>query len=107
MSAFVLERKYALQLPHSYVDIDRDEMEYIDGGDTVGDMAALTAALAACAAVFIGYGALSVVKRNHIASKFGVGIAIFGTVVVISLMAYTSRKVIGNIWGGITRFLGF
>lgn len=33
-------------------------MEYIDGGETVGDMAALTAALAACAAVFIGYGAI-------------------------------------------------
>lgn len=32
MSAFVLERKYALQLPTSYVDIDKDEMEYVDGG---------------------------------------------------------------------------
>ena len=33
MSAFVLKREYALQLPTSYVDVDRDEMEYIDGGD--------------------------------------------------------------------------
>lgn len=32
MSAFVLRREYALQLPNSYVDIDRDEMEYVDGG---------------------------------------------------------------------------
>ncbi|WP_291569672.1 hypothetical protein [Clostridium sp. UBA4548] len=32
MSTFVLERKYALQLPNSFVDIDSDEMEYLDGG---------------------------------------------------------------------------
>ncbi len=32
MSAFVLKREYALQLPTSYVDVDRDEMEYVDGG---------------------------------------------------------------------------
>ncbi|MEG1256061.1 hypothetical protein [Clostridium sp.] len=34
MSAFALKREYALQLPNSYVDIDRDEMEYVDGGST-------------------------------------------------------------------------
>ncbi|ASW42066.1 hypothetical protein [Clostridium isatidis] len=32
MSAFVLNRKYELQLPDSFVDIDREEMEYVDGG---------------------------------------------------------------------------
>ena len=32
MSAFVLNREYALQLPNNYVEIDRDEMEYVDGG---------------------------------------------------------------------------
>ena len=32
MSTFVLKREYALQLPNSYVDVDRDEMEYVDGG---------------------------------------------------------------------------
>ena len=32
MSAFVLSREYELQLPTSYVDIDRAEMEYVDGG---------------------------------------------------------------------------
>jgi hypothetical protein len=32
MSAFVLSRGYELQLPNNYVDIDADEMEYIDGG---------------------------------------------------------------------------
>ena len=29
-----MKKEYALQLPSSYVDIDRDEMEYIDGGST-------------------------------------------------------------------------
>lgn len=32
MSTFVLKREYALQMPCSYVDIDRGEMEYVDGG---------------------------------------------------------------------------
>lgn len=32
MSAFVLNRSYGLQLPNSFVDVDRDEMEYVDGG---------------------------------------------------------------------------
>ena len=32
MSAFVLQREYSLQLPNNYVEIDRDEMEYVDGG---------------------------------------------------------------------------
>ena len=32
MSTFVLKREYALAMPSSYVDIDRDEMEYVDGG---------------------------------------------------------------------------
>lgn len=32
MGAFALQRKYELQLPSSFVDIDRDEMEYIEGG---------------------------------------------------------------------------
>jgi hypothetical protein len=32
MSVFVLERKYALQLPSSFADLDREEMEYVDGG---------------------------------------------------------------------------
>lgn len=32
MSAFVINRNYELQLPNSFVDVDRDEMEYVDGG---------------------------------------------------------------------------
>ncbi|MGF0110758.1 MULTISPECIES: hypothetical protein [unclassified Clostridium] len=37
MSTFVLKREYALQLPNSYVDVDRDEMEYVDGGGSVSE----------------------------------------------------------------------
>lgn len=32
MSAFVLNRNYELILPENYVDFDRNEMEYVDGG---------------------------------------------------------------------------
>ncbi|WP_286910337.1 hypothetical protein [Clostridium sp. UBA1652] len=32
MNTYVLRREYALQMPKSYVDIDMDEMEYVDGG---------------------------------------------------------------------------
>lgn len=31
MSSFVLERRYALQMPGSYVDVDAHEMEYLEG----------------------------------------------------------------------------
>ncbi len=36
MSAFVLNRNYELQLPSSFVDIDCEEMEYVDGGFSRG-----------------------------------------------------------------------
>jgi hypothetical protein len=32
MSSFVLNRNYSLQLPSIFVGIDREEMEYVDGG---------------------------------------------------------------------------
>lgn len=32
MSTFVLRREYALQMPTNFVDVDMDEMEYVDGG---------------------------------------------------------------------------
>lgn len=39
MSALVLQREYSLQLPHNYVEIDREEMEYVDGGSGFTDWA--------------------------------------------------------------------
>lgn len=32
MSTFVLSRNYELILPESYVDVNNEEMEYVDGG---------------------------------------------------------------------------
>ena len=32
MSTFVLNRNYGLALPTSYVEVDNEEMEYVDGG---------------------------------------------------------------------------
>lgn len=32
MSTFVLNRGYALQLPTGYVEIEKDELEYVEGG---------------------------------------------------------------------------
>ena len=32
MSSYALNRNYNLQLPNSFVEIDREEMEYVDGG---------------------------------------------------------------------------
>ena len=34
MSTFLLNRNYELALPSSYVEIDNEEMEYVDGGGT-------------------------------------------------------------------------
>lgn len=32
MNALALKRNYQLQLPNSFVDVDSEEMEYVDGG---------------------------------------------------------------------------
>ena len=61
MSTFVLKREYALQLPNSYVDIDRDEMEYIDGG-----YAAWQKALVATAIVAAGVGLVVALSYGQI-----------------------------------------
>lgn len=118
MSAFVLKREYALQLPSSYLDVDRDEMEYVDGGwnlsisgtkrvwgvpvgiyltlsGTVADMAWITAAGAAFAGVIIGLalsapgiGPVLALKAGLIASGF---IAFAATIVATNDRANTAR----------------
>ena len=35
MSTFVLNRNYELALPTSYVEVDNEEMEYVDGGGKI------------------------------------------------------------------------
>lgn len=39
MSTFVVQREYSLQLPNNYIEIDRAEMEYVDGGSGFTDWA--------------------------------------------------------------------
>ncbi len=34
MSTFVLKRNYGLELPTSFVEVDREDMEYTEGGGT-------------------------------------------------------------------------
>lgn len=59
MSAFVLNRNYELTLPTSYVDVDNEEMEYIDGGWAWWKKALVGAAIAAAGVgliVALSYG---------------------------------------------------
>jgi len=118
MSTFVLQRKYALQLPNSFVDVDSEEMEYVDGGwnlsisgtktalgvpvgiyltlsGTVADMAWITAAGAAFVGVIIGLaltvpgiGPALALKAGLVASGF---VAFAATVVATNDRANTSR----------------
>lgn len=37
MSSYALNKNYKLQLPNSFVEIDREEMEYVDGVDDSKD----------------------------------------------------------------------
>ena len=59
MSTFVLKREYNLQLPNNYVEIDRDEMEYVDGGFELWQKALVATAIVAAGAgliVALSYG---------------------------------------------------
>ena len=49
----VLERTSNLVMPLHYVELDRDEMSYVDGGWNWSKFWGWTAAVAACAATFI------------------------------------------------------
>lgn len=77
MSTFVLKREYALQLPTSYVDIDSDEMEYVDGGGLGKEWYNSVKAVGIYADVAIiaisgGMGAFSTIAaRNYIRSIIG------------------------------------
>ncbi|ASW42225.1 hypothetical protein [Clostridium isatidis] len=60
MSAFVLGREYELQLPNNYVEIDSDEMEYVDGGGVYNWIVAGAVNIVFAAA--FGGGAITLVK---------------------------------------------
>ena len=66
MSAFVLNRKYELALPTSYVDVDSEEMEYIDGGYAAWQKALVATAIVAAGAgliVALSYGQVWVAAK--------------------------------------------
>ena len=85
MSTFVLKKDYALQLPSSYIDIDRDEMEYIDGGGFISNK-------------FMA-GAIDVLIWSIPSMK-----AFKGTLLGLSLMSYTAKLSIARaVTGGLAK----
>ena len=88
MSTFVLKREYALAMPSSYVDIDRDEMEYVDGGAYYSkrDCQIVFGALAINPATYIG-GAMSYTLATlfikKVSAMFG-GLAGWGVGLILS-----------------------
>jgi|CZCA01.1.fsa_nt_gi hypothetical protein len=72
MSAFVLKREYALQLPTSYVDVDRDEMEYVDGGWLVPK--ALITVTEKLFSTILGGMLTSMFRVNNAAVSFVIGL---------------------------------
>jgi len=103
MSAFVLNRKYELQLPDSFVDIDREEMEYVDGGSVYLSNAGLRSVLIACALNPIGttilglayWKAVSFVtaKFSLLCARLGAIGGVLGAVAGAVLGAYAAGSV--------------
>ena len=103
MSTFVLRREYNLQLPNNYVEIDRDEMEYVDGGGSV------TLSISVAALIGMGVGFASGVIAGAICTYLGGGViastaAKFITAAVTNWVAYviakkfTSARVSTSFW---------
>ena len=86
MSAFVLKKEYSLQLPSSYVDIEREEMEYIDGGLKVSSWVV-------SAALDVGLSALGIWNVTAIGWLMGQGISIFCS----KISKVVGGKLLGNI----------
>ena len=80
MSTFVLKREYALEMPINYVDIDRYEMEYVDGGatSTSTGTASYLKNLAAglMASWFSLAGGYTYAAAASVASTVGVGVGV-------------------------------
>lgn len=102
MSTFVLNKEYSLQLPSSYVDIDREEMEYIDGGGFVSNKFMAGAidvfiwcipALKAFKGTVLGLALMSYTTKLSIARAVTSGLAKVG----LAWLAITESKVIGVI----------
>ena len=92
MSAFVLNKKYELALPTSYVDVDNEEMEYVDGGawNTYRGYSALnelTNMIAACSS-WVGV-TVGLVKACAASASTGVGLVIAVGAAVGAMITWT------------------
>lgn len=125
MSTFVLKREYALAMPTSYVDIDRDEMEYVDGGAKVttivpyvniyvklsarecGDIAAKLAGGGATAASIAGvlgltgYGISAAIALTIASGIMGLGSAYMWYCSNANGFYYNYRLGLTDLWGRI------
>ncbi|MDV4152796.1 hypothetical protein R0131_18375 [Clostridium sp. AL.422] len=81
-----LEKEYALQLPNSYVEIDRDEMEYIDGGLKISSWIA-------SAAIDVGLAAIGGWNVTAIGWLMGQGISILCS----KISKVIGGKLLGNV----------
>ena len=82
MSTFVLRKEYSLQLPSSYVDIDREEMEYIEGGWSFTKKFTTKAGINALYMAGAGYSVAALISAfgGVITGATGIGAVAFGLV---------------------------
>ena len=109
MSTFVLKREYALAMPTSYIDIDRAEMEYVDGGIQFsrGYVAVVTdiIAMAFCPYLapikFMGKTAAKKLVSKYLPQIAGVFKKILTSALGIGINVSTGtigKVVFGNLW---------
>lgn len=108
MSTFVLKREYALQLPNNYVEIDRDEMEYVDGGWFLSNKfmaGAIDVAIWCIPAMKAFKGTLLGVAMMSYSAKTAIARGVTGALANIGLawLGLTESKILGVIMN----FTGF
>ena len=79
MSSYALNRNYNLQLPNSFVEIDKEEMEYVDGGVSVskswsGFQVTLSSGECADTAAVLAGGSVTAATISGVLGLTGVGI---------------------------------
>lgn len=102
MSTFVLKKEYSLQLPSSYVDIYRDEMEYVEGGATA------TITVQRAWLISVGVGMVAGIIAGSVVGSLGGGVvavqagrvtaAFISSVVSYMIQNNKSSKFTFNFW---------
>lgn len=121
MSTLALNRSFELQMPSSFVDIDREEMEYVDGGGYYIDNQTLKTVVACCGInpilptlVSLGYwkvcGILTA-KFSLLTAKLGSVGGVIGAGMGFVLGALTAKAIVTSVvdalWAGKGIELGF